>query len=227
MKKLIFISVLFITSFAFSQEEIKTEVGDFSELKVYDLITVKLVPSDENRVVIAGKNTEYVKTINDNGVLKIRMELEERFDGNATTVTVFFKNIAIIDANEGSKIYSETEIKIASLELKTQEGGKIDVAVATENLNIKSVSGGVIEVKGTTQRQDININSGGVYEAKELISKESYVTVTAGGSATIFATDIVDAKVTAGGYITVYGNPNEVKKKKLAGGKIEIVKGKN
>lgn len=227
MKKLIFISVLFITSFAFSQEEIKTEVGDFSELKVYDLITVKLVPSDENRVVITGKNTEYVKTINDNGVLKIRMELEERFDGNATTVTVFFKNIAIIDANEGSKIYSETEIKIASLELKTQEGGKIDVAVATENLNIKSVSGGIIEVKGTTQRQDININSGGVYEAKELISKESYVTVTAGGSATIFATDIVDAKVTAGGYITVYGNPNEVKKKKLAGGKIEIVKGKN
>ncbi|SRX72555.1 head GIN domain-containing protein [Aequorivita antarctica] len=227
MKKLIFISVLFITSFAFSQEEIKTEVGDFSELKVYDLITVKLIPSDENRVVIAGKNTEYVKTINDNGVLKIRMELEERFDGNATTVTVFFKNIAIIDANEGSKIYSETEIRIASLELKTQEGGKIDIAVATENLNIKSVSGGVIEVKGTTQRQDININSGGVYEAKELISKETYVTVTAGGSATVFATDIVDAKVTAGGYITVYGNPNEVKKKKLAGGKIEIVKGKN
>ncbi len=227
MKKLIFITVLFITTFAFSQEEINTEVGDFSELKVYDLITVKLVPSKENKVVIAGKNTEYVKTINDNGVLKIRMELEERFDGDATTVTLFFKNIAIVDANEGSRIYSEAEIKVPSLELKTQEGGKIDIFVTTQNLNVKSVSGGVIDVKGTTQRQDININSGGTYEAENLVSKETYVNVTAGGSATIFATNIVDAKVTAGGYITVHGNPKDVKKKKLAGGKIEIVKTKN
>jgi len=227
MKNLFFLTVLFISTFTFSQEEINTEVGDFSELKVYDLITVKLIPSTENRVVIAGKNTNYVKTINENGVLKVRMELEERFDGNATTVTVYFKNIAIIDANEGSRIYSETEIKVSSLELKTQEGGKIDIIVATQNLNIKSVSGGVIDVKGTTQRQDININSGGTYEAKDLISKEAYVNVTAGGSTTIFATNIVDAKVTAGGNITVYGNPKDVKKKKLAGGKIEIVKTKN
>jgi hypothetical protein len=227
MKKLFFITTLFITTFTFSQEEINTEVGDFNELKVYDLITVKLVPSDVNKVVIAGKNTEYVKTVNDNGVLKIRMQLEERFDGDATTVTLFFKSIAIIDANEGSRIYSEAEIKIPSLELKTQEGGKIDIVVAAENLNVKSVSGGVIDVKGTTQRQDINVNSGGTYEAKNLVSKESYVNVTAGGSATVFATNIVDAKVTAGGIITVYGNPKDVKKKRLAGGKIEIIESKN
>lgn len=227
MKKIIFITVLFITSFAFSQEELNTEVGDFSELKVYDLITVKLIPSIENKVVVSGKNTDYVKTINENGVLKVRMELEERFDGNATTVTIYFKNIAIIDANEGSKIYSDSEIKIDSLDLRTQEGGKIDIFITTQNLNVKSVSGGIIDLKGTTQRQDININSGGTYEAKNLVSKEAYVNVTAGGSATIFATNIVNAKVTAGGSITVHGNSKDVKKKKLAGGKIEIVKGKN
>jgi hypothetical protein len=37
----------------------------------------------------------------------------------------------------------------------------------------------------------------------------------------------VDAKVTAGGIITVYGNPKDVKKKRLAGGKIEIIESKN
>ncbi len=227
MKRLLFIIVLFLTTFVFSQEEINTKVGDFNELKVYDLITVKLVPSVENKVVIAGKNTEYVKTINDNGVLKIRMELEERFDGSATTVTAYFKHIAIIDANEGSEIYSETKINEPSLELKAQEGGKIDVNIETDNLDVKSVSGGVIKTKGTTTKQDININSGGSYEAKGLISSEAYVTVTAGGSATIYAKDKVEAKVTAGGFITVYGHPRDVKKKKLAGGKIEIVEGKN
>ncbi len=225
MKKLIFIAILCISAISFSQGSL--EVGDFSELKVYDLITVKLVPSDENSVVVAGENTEFVKTINDNGVLKIRMELEERFDGNATTVTVYCKNISIIDANEGSEIYSESEIKEPSLELKTQEGGKINVVIATESLEVKSVSGGVIKTKGTTTKQDVNINSGGSYEAKDLISSEAYVTVTAGGSAIVYATNKVEAKVTAGGYITVYGNPKDVKKKKFAGGNIEIIQGKN
>ncbi len=109
LKKLIFIAILNISTIAFSQDT--TEVGDFNELKVYDLITVKLVPSDENKVVVEGENTEFVKTINDDGVLKIRMELEERFDGNATTVTLYLKNISKIDANEGAEINSDTEIK--------------------------------------------------------------------------------------------------------------------
>lgn len=113
------------------------------------------------------------------------------------------------------------------MELKTQEGGKINVKIATENLDIKSVSGGVINAKGKTKKQDISINSGGVYEAKDLISSEANVNVTAGGSATIFTIEKVEVKVTAGGYITVYGNPKDVKKKKLAGGKIKIVEGKN
>ncbi|CAM3340635.1 head GIN domain-containing protein [Aequorivita lipolytica] len=225
MKKLIFIAILFISAFSFSQET--TEVGDFSELKVYDLITVKLFLANENKVVVEGENTEFVKIINDDGVLKIRMELEERFDGNATTVTVYSKNISIIDANEGSEIYADKTISVPSLELRTQEGGKIKVEVATDNLNIKAVSGGVIETAGTTKKQDIKINSGGIYEAKDLISDETYVNVTAGGSATIYAIEKVEAKVTAGGYVTIHGNPKDVKKKKFAGGKIKIVEGKN
>ncbi len=225
MKKLIFIAIISMSAFSFSQGS--TEVGDFSELKVYDLITVKLVPSGENSVVVAGENTEFVKTINDNGVLKIRMELEERFDGDATTVTVYFKNISIIDANEGSEIYSEVEIKEPTLELKAQEGGKINVLIAAENLDVKSVSGSVIKTKGTATKQDVKINSGGSYEAKDLITSETYITVTAGGSAIIYTTEKVEAKVTAGGNITVHGNPKDVKKKKFAGGNIKIIESKN
>ena len=56
MKKIFLIAILSISAISFSQES--REVGDFSELKVYDLITVKLVPSTENKVVVAGENTE-------------------------------------------------------------------------------------------------------------------------------------------------------------------------
>ncbi len=224
MKNVIFIALFIFSAVSFSQQT--TEVGEFNELKVYDLITVKLVPAATNEVVVNGNNADYVKIINDNGVLKIRMELEERFDGNATNVTVYFKNISILDANEGSYIFSETEMESISLELRAQEGAKIEVKAAVNSLYIKSVSGGIINVEGTAIRQDITINSGGIYNGENLISTEADVNVTAGGVATLHTTERIDAKVTAGGSIKVYGNPQHVKKKRLAGGNIEIVKGK-
>ncbi|MCG2417494.1 DUF2807 domain-containing protein [Aequorivita sp. F47161] len=225
MKKLLLFITLFTSLFSFSQQT--RDVGDFNELKVYDLITVELIPAAKNEVVVSGTNADYVKFINDNGVLKVRMELEERFDGNETKVVVYFKNVSVLDANEGSVIFSETEINVPSLELRTQEGAIIDVKVAADNLTVKSVSGGIIEAEGAAKRQDITINSGGIYDAKDLISEDTVVSVTAGGSATIFTTEKIDAKVTAGGSIKVYGNPKSVQKKRRAGGSIEIVKSNN
>jgi hypothetical protein len=225
MKKLIFLAILCVSAVSFSQQT--KEVGDFNELKVFDLITVELVPAAKNEVVVSGTNADYVKFINDNGVLKIRMELEERFDGNSTEVVVYYKNISVLDANEGSFIFSEEEIKAPSLEFRVQEGAKIAVQISTQNLNIKSVSGGIIDAEGTAKRQQVTINSGGVYNAEKLICSQSVVSVTAGGYATLFTTDSIDAKVTAGGSIKIYGNPKNVKKKRRAGGKIEIVKSNN
>tara|TARA_R110002050_G_scaffold268491_1_gene410600 strand:- start:250 stop:924 length:675 start_codon:yes stop_codon:yes gene_type:complete len=224
MKNVLLFAFLLVSAVVFSQQT--TQIGDFNELKVYDLITVKLVPADENKVEVTGFNADYVKIINDNGVLKIRMELEERFDGNATNVTVYFKNISVLDANEGAHIFSEAAMDSISLELRAQEGAKIDVKAAVNSLYIKSVSGGIINVEGTAIRQDITINSGGVYNGEKLISTEADISVTAGGAATLHTTNRIDAKVTAGGSIKVYGNPEHVKKKRLAGGNIEIVKGK-
>ena len=52
MKKLFFISLL-VCSQLFAQTPITKTLGEFSELKVYDLINVELIKSDENKIVIA------------------------------------------------------------------------------------------------------------------------------------------------------------------------------
>jgi hypothetical protein len=46
----------------------------------------------------------------------------------------------------------------------------------------------------------------------------------AGGEAAIFATNSVDAKVRAGGDITIFGKPKQINKKIIAGGTIEQAK---
>jgi len=214
---------LFSTFTMFSQRTIEKEVESFKEVKVFDLIEVNLIKSVTNKVVIKGDNVDDVKLKMDEGALLIRLELEERLDGNHTYVDVYYTNLEVLDVNEGSKITSEETITESNMTLRAQEGATINVPLAVENLDIKSVSGGMIYTKGKATAQDININSGGKYFASELITETTELNVTAGGTAEINATTYANVKVTAGGTIKVYGNPKKLKKRRFAGGKIKVI----
>lgn len=223
MKLVSTILIAFITFSAFSQRMVEKNIGDFDELKVFDLIEVNLIPSEENKVVIKGKNTESVKIINDNGKLKIRMQLDERFDGEETFVEVHYTEINIIDANEGSIIVANEAISQNKIELRSQEGAKIRVGLKVNYIEMKAVTGGIIEASGLAKSQDITIRTGGIIEAMDLQTQDTNLKLFAAGEAEINASDKANIKVTAGGNVTVYGNPKKVKKKSFAGGTVRIV----
>ena len=107
-----------------SQTPVSKSIGDFSELKVYDLINVELVESNENKIEITGEETSNVLIVQKNDVLKIKMVLNKPFNGKRTFVKLFYKKIDIIDVNEGAKVVSKSLFKQYELELKAQEGGE-------------------------------------------------------------------------------------------------------
>ena len=111
MKSFVSVIILFISLVSYSQKPIEKTIGEFTELKVYDLIEVELVKSNENKVVISGKNNTDVLVNNKSGKLKIKMNLEEIFDGSSTKVMLYYTSVDIIDVNEGAKIYSNDKIK--------------------------------------------------------------------------------------------------------------------
>ena len=105
MKKIILVTFVLISQFNFSQTTIN--LGDFDALKVFDQLNVTLVPATENKVIVSGNNESSFETINNNGVLKIRMKLTKMLSGEDTKVTLYFKNLQSIDANEGSIVSSK------------------------------------------------------------------------------------------------------------------------
>ena len=62
------------------------------------------------------------------------------------------------------------------------------------------------------------ITSGGIFYGKDLITSQTSVSISAGGSADVNATTLVNAKVNAGGSISIYGKPKEIKQETFAGG---------
>lgn len=221
MKKLVY-SILFISSIALSQTE--KEVGDFSKVTSFDKIDVTLITSNVNKVVLTGDNSDKVEVVNKNGELKIRMPLSRLLDGDNISATVYYKKIDAVEANEGSRISSNEVFKSTSFDVVVKEGAEIKVAVQVSSITIKVASGGKLIVSGKANSQTAVSNSGGLLYASDLVTTNTNITVNAGGNAEVNATDVVDAKVRAGGKIIIFGLPKIINEKTFAGGKIEQAK---
>ncbi|MAU71822.1 MAG: chaperonin [Pseudozobellia sp.] len=209
----------------FSQKSNTKTLEKFTQLKAYDRIVVTLVKGSENKLVITGDDKDEVEISNKNGLLKIKMEFDNFMDGDEAKATLYHtEDLTLIDANENAKINSEDVITASErVEIKVQEGGKIDLKIDLQDLYTKSISGGEITLTGSSKLQEVMVNTGGKIYNKQLNTQQTTVVVNAGGRADVNASEKVDAKVRAGGSIYIYGNPKEIDKDKVFGGKIEVV----
>jgi hypothetical protein len=212
--------LLLITQMGFSQETTTKNLGDFDAVKVFDKISVQLIPSEENKIELSGKNSLEVEIINNNGDLKIRMPIGKFLSGEGVTALLYYKNIQSLDACEGSYVSSEKAIKQISFSLNSKEGAEIKLKLDVQKLSIRSTSGGIINLEGTAKNQDIVISSGGVLNAKDFQTEQTNVSISAGGRADIRASELVNAKVRAGGTIIIFGKPKQVNQKTVLGGSI-------
>ena len=220
------VTILLISLIGFSasaQRTIKKDVGEFDKIKVFDLIEINMIPSDENRVVIKGDYTENVKVINKDGTLKLRMELDTRFRGEDTYIEVYFTEIDVIDANEGAYIVVNELIEQDEITLKAQEGGRIKTGLNVANVNIRAHSGGIVRAKGLAKSQDIKLTTGGIFEGRDLQTVDTEIGITAAGEADVNASERVKVRVTAGGDVNIYGNPEEIDEKRIAGGRVRVM----
>ena len=216
--------IVLTCSIAFSQEPITKNLGDFNTLKVYNGLTVEIQKSNVSTIEISGSQSEDVSVKNTNGILKIRLKFPDSFTAEDVRIVLNYTNdIGVLDANEGAQIYSDEKINQQHLEVKAQEGARIDLTIDTKYLVVKSVSGGIIILNGKTENQNAEVTTGGIYEAYDLESKQSIVTAASGASVEINAQETLDAKVRFGGSIYYKGTPEILKTKKVIGGTIKAM----
>lgn len=221
MKKIVLVAFLMLSQMNFAQEKLTKNLGDFNEVKVFDRISLQLVPGNENKIEITGDRKDDVEIVNKNGELKVRMKLEKLLKGEDITAILYFTNpIENIEASEGSYVSSEATFKAIDFNVNSKEGSEIKINIDAQKLTVRATSGGILKLKGNATSQDIVINSGGIVKARDLITSQTTVAVNAGGEVEVNASELVDAKTRAGGDIIIYGNPKKINKKTIAGGNI-------
>jgi hypothetical protein len=218
MKKVLLVLLALVAQTTFAQ--VNKDLGEFSDVKVYDRLTVTLISSTENKIVITGNREGEVEIVNNNGELKLRMPFPKLLSGEDISIKLYFKNIESIAASEGSYVSSDANFKQTIMDLDAREGAEININLDVEKVNVKAVTGGIIELSGKALNQDVKLMTGGILKSKELHSSQTTINVSAGGNAEIYATTLVDAKVRAGGSIYIYGKPKQINKETLFGGSI-------
>jgi hypothetical protein len=218
MKKLVLVIIAFVAQTSFAQ--VTKDLGEFSDIKVFDRLNVNLISSDENKIVINGNREGEVEIVNNNGELKLRMPFPKLLSGEDISIKLYFKNIEAISASEGSYVSSEYNFKQTIMDLNAREGAEINIDLDVDKVNVKAVTGGIIELSGKASNQDVSILTGGILNSKELYTSQTTINIAAGGNAEIRASTLVDAKIKAGGSIYIYGSPKQINKETLFGGSI-------
>jgi len=220
MKNLVF-AFMFISAFGMAQEKVTMNLGDFHTVKTYRGLNVELIKADDAKIIIDGNRSSEVTVKNNNGTLKISMSIAHTFSADDVMVYLYFKdNIDVIDANEGSHIFSDEVIKQEKITAKAQEAGRIKFEIDTEQLDVTVVSGGQVNLKGSSKKQNVKSNTGGIYKGERLETEYTKVSSYTGGSANVKASVLVDAKASTGGTISISGEPEEVKESESLGGYI-------
>lgn len=222
MKKFSVVILLFISQLALSQRT--EEVGTFYKVTSFDQIDVLLIPGSENKVILSGEGAEEVELVNKNGELKIRMPLTKLLKGDNVSATVYFKKLEAVEANEGSRIGCESVFETTKFDVIAKEGAEIEINVDVTSISIRAANGSSVTLNGEASNQEIILNSGAMYFGSKLKTATTTITVNAGGDADVYATDLVTAKVRAGGLITVFGKPKQIDQKIIAGGRVEEAK---
>jgi hypothetical protein len=208
--------------FLFSQvalAQTKT-IGAFTSLKVFDKIPVELVSSSSYKADISGAKSDDIEFVNSGNELKVRMKTLKLMQGDDVKVVIYYKNLNSVQASQGAKITSSDVVKAPKLQVTSNEGSQIDLAVDASVLEGKSNTGGILKLTGKADSQSVVVNTGGQYDGQNLKTNITSITTNAGGQASVNASKTIDATTRAGGVIDVYGNPKTRNDKKVIGGKI-------
>lgn len=223
LKKILVLFIAFATvTSAFAQDSETRGLRAFDKVFVYDGVSVQLVPSDKDEVIVSGPSTEKVVTQVSGSTLKIKMNFGSNFKGDDNHIVVYYTgDLNEIKATEGSSVTSNHIIKSdKEIMLRAIEGADIDLKVEINNINTRIATGGEIKLSGRSEDISVTINTGGTFNGKELKSKFGEVKIATGGKARVYITDVLDASVTMGGNIYYYGGTKTVNESISLGGTI-------
>ena len=181
------------------------------------MITLK--KGDKNQYTASG-DTEKLKVQVEDGKLKVsRVDISDGWK-NRAYVTVWYTDIRSLSASAGAQVAHEGTLNAGDFELSFDTGANGELTLDAQSLDVNVGEGGVLRLEGAARVVEATSTTGGILKARDLIAHRVYVSANTGASATVHATEEIDANASLGGSVSYTGDPAIVKVKESLGGSV-------
>ena len=212
MKKFQYILILFLTTLTLWSQDTDKKVlaiSPFQGLKVFSNLDVELIPSDVNKVVAFGKNSDFVVLSLKGEILKMKVSGGSLLTPGKTKIKVYHSlPLDQIYVYQGSHLTSNTRLTQTSLTLEAKNNAVVDLEIQADRLDTKASFGGRVFLKGKVTNHEVSIVSSGVCEAEQLLTEQTKIKTYGGAYSYVFATSLIDADL-YGGVLRVSGSPSK------------------
>ena len=193
----------------------------FVGVQVYSGLHLNLISSEVNKAVVYGSHADDVVLSMKKGRLQLKIALGSLNDTLPTRIDLYHsKSLDAIYGYQGSKITASQPIKQTSLNLKSSSGAVIDLSVYTDRLDVEALLGGRLNLEGAVTNVNLKVSLGGSCEAEKLQTNQIQTKLIGGGYAYISASELLDAQISGGSVLRVFGNPKKRVYQKKLGGKL-------
>lgn len=226
MKRLLVIAIALLSANVFAGE-LNPEVGDFNQIKILGNYKVYLTKGDAPSVKIINNDAEVpdenIETSVKKGVLEVKIK-KDNFKLREIEVHITYKELIGMNIRRGAWVNFENDIKQDSLEITVSSGGTINGNVELNKLSIYISKSGSTKLNGTATKAVYKIQAGGEIYSKGVVSDDIDARVNAGGYITVSAHKKLYAKVLSGGSVKYYGDPTDFTEEVKLGGVIKQLK---
>jgi hypothetical protein len=195
------------------------QVGEFDRIEVRGVGKIFIAQGQTPEVIVEA-DEQIIKRITTDVVdgklsIDVGRDWVERLSAGLEFLTsreiifhITLKNLKSLDVL-GACDLEATGLNTNDLDVRISGAGQLKLLdLHATRLDVTMPGAGKVVVSGGSEEQEISLTGAGNYDAPKFKSKNTKVSLTGVGSATVWATENLDVTVTGVGNIEYYGNPH-------------------
>ncbi len=185
------------------------EIDKFNVLKLGGSFNVIITEGTQEKLVIKTDENlyQYLNVESGNNVLSIYSDRDIVLRPTKLEIHLTYTALEQVLVSGACKLKSETTIRSDSFMLNISGAGAGELDVEAEKLRTKVSGAASLTLTGTATTHEASLSGASSLKANDLITENTVIKLSGAGSATVHATETLDANLSGVGSIKYSGDP--------------------
>lgn len=156
-------------------------------------------------------NFKYIDVQTDAQTLSLKI-IKKHFNFDELIIYLTFKDLERIDIQGGVSLETKGYIDLKDFSLHVEGGATVEMNLKANKVKVVGEGGVKFELDGIADELDARLSGAGYLDAIDLKTKKCEVKIEGVGAGSVYATDLLDARISGFAKVRYKGNPQVIKK---------------